>query len=65
MQSEVVRPKVPIAVVLVVGISIGVILLLLAQSAIGLLFGILRTIIILCGFAAIGIVGLWLWRRGT
>jgi hypothetical protein len=65
MQSELARPKVPFLVVLVAGISIGVILLLLAQSAIGLFIGILRTVIILCGFVAIGVVGLWLWRRGA
>lgn len=65
MHSEVARPKVPILVVLIAATALGVILLLLAQSAVGLFLGLVRTIIILLGFVAIGFVGLWLWRRGA
>jgi hypothetical protein len=64
MEPELVRPKIPLVVVLIIGISVGVILMLLAQSAIGLFLGIIRTIIILGGFVAIGTVAMWLWRRG-
>jgi hypothetical protein len=65
MENQVTRPRVPFVLVLIVGIAVGVILMLLAQSAIGLFLGIIRTIIILAGFFAIGTVGLWLWRRGA
>ncbi len=65
MQSELVRPKIPILIVLIVAVALGVMLLLLAQAAIAIFLGIVRTIIILCGFVAIGFVGLWLWRRGA
>ena len=65
MLPEVERPKVPILVVLIVAIALGVILLLLAQSAVSIFLGLVRTVIILFGFVAIGFVGLWLWRRGS
>ena len=65
MRPELVRPKVPVGVVVVVVIATAVILLLLAQAAIGLFLSIVRTIIILGGFAAMAVVGLWLWRRGA
>ncbi len=56
------RPPTP--VVALVGAALLVVGLLLAQSAIGFLFSILRLVLILVAFAAIGAVGLYLWRRG-
>lgn len=64
MDTPAVRPRVPIPVMLLVGAAVVVIGLLLAQAAIGFVIGILRLVLILAGFVAVGYVGLYLWRRG-
>jgi hypothetical protein len=45
-------------------VSLVVVGLLLAQAAVSFFLGILRLVIILVGFACIGLLGIYLWRRG-
>ena len=64
MTSPVLGTRLPIPVMLLVLVAIVVIGLILAQAAVGFFLGIVRLLMILGGFAAIGFVGLFLWRRG-
>ena len=64
MTSPAAPSRLPIPVMLLVGMAIVVIGLILAQAAMGFFLGIVRLLMILGGFAAIGFVGLFLWRRG-
>ena len=64
MTSPMLPSRLPIPVVLLVVVAIVVIGLILAQAAIGFFLGIIRLFMILGGFAALGFVGLFLWRRG-
>ncbi|MDH3679871.1 MAG: hypothetical protein OEV40_07970 [Acidimicrobiia bacterium] len=64
MASSAVRTKLPIPVLLLTVVALAVVGLLLASAAVGFFLGIVRLVIVLAGFVAIGFVGLFLWRRG-
>jgi hypothetical protein len=56
--------RVPIPVIVLVGVALLVLGLLLAQFVIGVIIGLVKLVLILATFAAFAAIGLYLWRRG-
>jgi hypothetical protein len=64
MASTARRTRVPFPLIVLVVAALVVVGLLLAQSATSLFRSIVELAILCTAFAAIGLIGLFLWRRG-
>ncbi len=58
------EPRIPIPVIVLVGAALIVLILLLSQFVISLIIGVVKLALILVAFAGLGLIGLYLWRRG-
>jgi hypothetical protein len=56
--------RVPLPVVVLVATALTVLGAILAQFVMGLIIGLIKLVLILVAFVGIGLVGLYLWRRG-
>ena len=56
--------RVPLPVVVLVATALTVLGAILAQFVMGLIIGLIKLVLILVAFVGIGLVALYLWRRG-